>query len=320
MFRCTAILPLCLVLALAAHGRPAGAQTRSTDRETLTNALVIEMVAAKLPDDVILAKIRSTANRFDLTARGLVALQKAGVPAAVLRAMTESDHGAAPNTSPRPSTATLARPPERPVESSGASASTVEQRASNAGDPEPPAEPGIYMWQMTEAGHRFTLLEPSVFTQAKSGGWLKTSLTYGIAKHQTKAVLRGQNASLYTTDPSVAFYFVFERRTAGLSESGANAGTSSPNEFTLLRLSVTRTSRETVVGSANAYGASSGVDEKNVVPFTVTRLRPGVYRVVPNSRLTLGEYAFTTASTSAVFVPGLMAKDRVFDFGVGERR
>lgn len=55
----------------------------------LTNEQIIQMVAAKLPDDVIIATIRKSASKFDLTPDALIKLKAAGVSDAVLRAMMQ---------------------------------------------------------------------------------------------------------------------------------------------------------------------------------------------------------------------------------------
>lgn len=55
----------------------------------LTIDQVIQMVAAKLPDDVIIATIRKSGSKFDLTPDSLIKLKTAGVSDAVLRAMMQ---------------------------------------------------------------------------------------------------------------------------------------------------------------------------------------------------------------------------------------
>lgn len=55
----------------------------------LTNEQIIQMVAAKLPDDVIIATIRKSGSTFDLTPDALIKLKTAGVSDAVLRAMMQ---------------------------------------------------------------------------------------------------------------------------------------------------------------------------------------------------------------------------------------
>jgi hypothetical protein len=55
----------------------------------LTIDQIIQMVAAKLPDDVIITTIRKSGSKFDLTPDALVKLKTAGVSDAVLRAMMQ---------------------------------------------------------------------------------------------------------------------------------------------------------------------------------------------------------------------------------------
>jgi len=148
------------------------------------------------------------------------------------------------------------------------------------------------------------MLEPSVYSQGKSGGFLASAMTYGIAKIKMKAVLRGAHANARVSDPQPVFYFYFETKSAGLSQSSSPfGGTSTPNEYTLLKFDVKGETRETLVGSMNAFGGSGGTDDKAVTSFTYTKLRPGVYKVMLNGALQPGEYGFISASGVAVVSP-----------------
>lgn len=62
----------------------------SASPEVLTNADVIRMVDAKLPESVIIAKIRSSTCKFDMSTDALIKLKQAGVSDAVLQAITET--------------------------------------------------------------------------------------------------------------------------------------------------------------------------------------------------------------------------------------
>jgi hypothetical protein len=53
----------------------------------LTNQTVVQMVLAKLPRDVIQAKIQSTKNDFDITVAGLTGLQANKVPTEIMKSM-----------------------------------------------------------------------------------------------------------------------------------------------------------------------------------------------------------------------------------------
>jgi len=53
----------------------------------LTIDQIIQMVAAKLPDDIIITTIRNSSSKFELTPEALIKLKTAGVSDAVIRAM-----------------------------------------------------------------------------------------------------------------------------------------------------------------------------------------------------------------------------------------
>ena len=140
-------------------------------------------------------------------------------------------------------------------------------------------------------------------------------MTYGIAKMKWKAVVRGAHANVKSSDSNIVFYFYFEEANAGLSHASFG-GTTTPNEFTLIRFDVKKDERETVVMKANAFGASSGTDEKADTGFTFTKLRPGMYKVVPTTPLKPGEYCFLSGSGVGVYGAGAAGANRLFDFGV----
>lgn len=77
------VLVLVLVTAVCLS-RPGAT---SLAQEVLTNESVVQMVKAGLPEAVVIAKIKSTATKFDLKTESLVNLKKAGVSDKVLEAM-----------------------------------------------------------------------------------------------------------------------------------------------------------------------------------------------------------------------------------------
>jgi len=72
------------LVALMALSLPAAT---SLAQEVLTNDSVVQMIKAGLPESVVIAKIRSTATKFDLRTESLVGLKKNGVSDKVLEAM-----------------------------------------------------------------------------------------------------------------------------------------------------------------------------------------------------------------------------------------
>ena len=265
-------------------------QEIQTRPDVLTNKSIVEMVAAKLPEDVIIAKIQGSSTNFDVSTTGLVDLNNNGVPSNVVKAMLAPKSSSEPTTVPPP------------------------PKLSDANDPSAQHDAGIYMYVKKSDRKELIQLEPTVYSQGKSGGMFQSAMTYGIAKIKWKAVVRSAHSNVKTTDPNGTFYFYFEERGAGLSYSGF--GTSTPNEFTLLKFEVKKDTRETEVMSANAFGSQSGTQEKSTIQFTFQKLRPGVYKVTPSAPLKPGEYCFLSASAGGAYAPGAAAATRLFDFSI----
>jgi len=283
---------------LAAFALVAAAQ------QSLNNDAIIKLVKAGLSDDLIVSTIFSQAGTYDTSTDGLIALKSGGVSDKVVGAiLSKAAGGTAAASSPAAATA--------PV-------------GTNPDDPAAAHEAGIYIYSdSASAGYKMAMLEPSVYTQGKTGGMFASALTYGIAKVKMKAVLRGAHANARVSESQPVFYFYFEETGAGLSHASTPfGGTSTPNEYTLLKFDIKGDTRETIVGQANVFGASGGTDDKAVTSFTYTKLRPGVYKVVLNGALQPGEYGFISAAGQGGIVAtpyGGAAttggNSRVFDFG-----
>ncbi|MGH9598996.1 MAG: hypothetical protein ACRD27_03985 [Terracidiphilus sp.] len=266
-------------------------------QQAMTNASVIKLAQAGLSDSLIITTIDASPGAYDTSANGLIALKQAGVSDKVVDAIVIKASGGSAPAASAPSTAAAPANPDNPAA---------------------PHDAGIYIYSAdAAAGSKMMMLEPNVYTQGKTGGMFASAMTYGIAKVKVKAVLRGAHANARVIGTQPVFYFYFEEKSAGLSNASTIfGGTSTPNEYTLLKFDVKKDTRETIIGSANAFGASGGTDEKAVVPFTYTRLRPGAYKVVLNSPLQPGEYGFIASGGSVAVGPyGGTTNSRVFDFG-----
>jgi len=260
----------------------------------MNNNDVIEMLGLGLADDVIIDKIHAaSATDFDTSIEGLKALKAAKVSDVVIRVMI--------NPHPAPAGAAIANKESAPP--------------GDPNDPNSQHDPGIYIYSKGKNGLQLTMLEPTVYSQGKSGGMFKSAMTYGIAKIKWKAVVKGAHANIKTADRGAAFYFYFEESSPGLSHASFG-GTTTPNEFTLLRFEEKKDSRETAVMQMNAFGGSSGTDQKANTGFTFTKLRPGVYKVVPDAVLTPGEYCFLSSTGIGAFGAGAAGASRLFDFSV----
>lgn len=258
-------------------------------QQALNNDAVIKLVKAGLSDDLIVSTINAQAGTYDTSTDGLIALKTAGVSDKVVAAMVAKASAVAGATSAT-STAAVGTDPD---------------------DPAAAHEAGIYVYvDGAPAGSKMMMLEPSIYSQGKTGGVFASAMTYGIAKIKMKAVIRGAHSNTRISGTQPTFYFCFEQQGAGLSNSSlAFGGTSTPNEYTLLKFDVKGNTRETIIGQANAFGASTGTDEKASTGFTYTKIRPGVYKVALSAPLQPGEYGFISAAAATTSV------SRVFDFG-----
>jgi hypothetical protein len=285
--RFTSVLSVCVLAASMCLSQQAV--------KKMTNEDITALVSLGLTDEVIIDKIHAAgATDFDTSVAGMTALKQAKVSDAIIRAMI-NPHPSAVNS-------TLYTGQNTPTN-------------TNPDDPTSPHDPGIYMYAETKNGVHMVILEPTVYSQGKSGGVFKSAMTYGIAKVKWKAVVRGAHANVRSSDSKLVFYFYFEETNAGLSHASFG-GTTTPNEFTLLKFDEKKDTRETVVMEANAFGASSGTDEKANTGFALTKLRPGVYKVVPNTPLKPGEYRFLSSSGVGPYGAGSAGANRLFDFAV----
>src|SRR5260221_4795140 len=264
---------------------PAPAAAKA-EQPGLTNADVIKMVQAGLGETVVMTAVRTaTRTTFQVDAESLIALKKAGV----------SDNIAALMLDPKAQTSAPAPAITAPAFIAG----TPDTRA-RTDDPNAPVEiprdPGVYINVGTSEKPHLVALEPTTFSQGKSGGLFTSVMTYGIKKAKWKAVVRSRNANIRVRQSTPTFYFYFEQKSSGLGSSGGFAGwlggATSPNEFVLAKMDVKDKERELVVGEFGGFGSSTGTRSKDTIAFQVEKLSGGVYRCRPTEVLSRGEDPF----------------------------
>ncbi len=300
--------------------RPSAPKTSAPTAQTpavapgLTNEDVMKMVQAGLGEAVVMATVRTAkSTAFDLSPDALIALKKGGVSDAIVAVMIDPK-----------AVSSVSGPPSAPVISLPGAGPAADSRAridSPTASPEIPREPGIYWDKGIDGGHNLVALEPTVFSQGKSGGFFTSAMTYGIKKINWKAVARGSAAGLHISSPEPTFYFYFEGKGSGLGGAGGFAGwlasATSPNEFVLARMTSTSRDRELVVGEIGAFGGNSGTRSKDTVDLQIDKLSGGIYRVRPTRALEPGEYCFFYASgVGSMGVGGASTAGKLFDFGI----
>lgn len=285
-----------LITSAQLYAVPATAQS-----EVLDNSSVLTLVQAGLGDDVVIAKIQTAPNRFDLSTDAIIALRQKGVSSPVLAAMI---------------TASKASP-----------VSAAASMSADSPDPLVPHPAGVYILRASQPQPKMERLNPVTANQAKTGGLLGYALTGGIASVSMKSVIPGGHARISTSDQSQAFYFYFDESNPSLSRGassswliGPSSPITSPNEFSLVRLTEKKDRREARVGSFNIAGAKSGVMDKDRIAFNYDQVAPGVFKVTPSEPLPPGQYGFIYSVTAGGSGPGFggagAMTTRMFDFGV----
>jgi hypothetical protein len=296
----------------------AGAQPAASS-SVLTVEDIVGMLKAGLSEEVVIAKIRKADRAFDLSPAQMVDLKKSGVGDAVLTVMIDPRAAVAP--APVPISLTKLPRASGATPDAGVSEAAI---AANLNNPDAPHDSGIYLYSDKDGEKAMTLLERAAYQGAKTGGMFLSGLTYGAKKVKTKAIIPGPRASIRAKGGQPVFFFYFEEKSAGLGKAGFGAQTvSNPSQFALIKLEEKKSNRETIIGEFSMWGASSGNNQKEMIPFKSEKIRTGAYRVTLSEALKPGEYCFigppTTPMVAAPMpMAGAMAPGAVdiFDFGV----
>ena len=257
--------------------------------ETLTNANVVGLVQAGIGNDAVIAKIKATEGKYDLSTDDLIALKNQGVPGDVIAAMI-----------------------------AGTAKPAVAAMSITDINPMTPHPSGLYL--IDTPANRLNRIDPTVSNQAKTGGIFGYALTMGIASMSVKVAISGETARVAAASSRPSFYFFFDASnpaTANIASSwsaGSAQTVSSPSEFTLIKLSEKNGRREARVGSMNIGGAKSGVMDHDRIAFDYEMVREGVYKVTPKEPLKAGQYGFIYAIAGGGTGGAMTA--RIFDFSV----
>lgn len=261
-----------------------GVQAQSTT-QVIDNKKVVELSKTGLGADIIIGLINTSATKFDCGLNEVVALKTDSVPDKVISELLKHCN----------------------------SQKLAESTEMNTNDPVQRHESGIYVYDKNE----LRKLYATVVTAQQSGGFaqaLASQMSYGLAQSGSKAQLSGESANVRSSQESV-FYFYFE-------DSGQKLGSTnwwfslatSPNEFSLIKLTRQKNTREFTVGTSDAYTQRTGIDEKQKIPFTFSEVKKGIFKVSTKVPLLLGEYGFIYSAT----IPGAQKNDKVFDFSIAK--
>lgn len=259
--------------------------------QALTIEQIAELSSAGIGDEALIAKIRSSGARYDLSADQMLNLKKAGVSSSVMVAMFGT-------------------------------ATAVAAPAVSATSPDPmvPHPSGVYLLDDSKPQLQMRRIDPILSSQAKTGGIIGSAMTLGIASASIKVAVAGDTSNSHTISRTPVFYFFFDESNPGVVQpsvfdSDRGPDVMSPREFILARLMEKEGRREARVGSMNIAGAKMGVMDQDRAIFIYDRVRPGVFRIYPQKPLEPGEYGFIMPMGGSALGAG-SSSARIFDFTV----
>jgi len=225
-----------LIAVLVAGGLLAG-------DDIVTNETVTSLVKAGISDKVVIKMIQKSATQFDLGMENILLLKKAGVSDDVMAAMLEKKSAPAISVT------------------NGANVTTSS----------PVAEIGVYY----KKGDTWADLLPEPIDW-KTGGWLKSTATWGMIKKDVNGHIEGKTSPNNVTFPAEFLIYAPE----GVHWT----------EYQLLKLRKHKKSREFRTMTGGVINSSGGA-KRDSMKFEGKKIAPRTYLVTLDSGEP-GEYGF----------------------------
>lgn len=160
--------------------------------EILTNDSVLQLLKARIDEDLIISKVRNSQRNFDLSVQGMVRLKEGGASDRLMHFLMDPTKPAEPRTRTEPVSPTAAPVaaaiPEEPSKSSETSAAKIDSSL--------PKEIGIYI----RSENRWVEIQPEVVVW-QSGGMLKRFATAGIIQGDINGRIKGAHSSSILRTP-----------------------------------------------------------------------------------------------------------------------
>lgn len=280
----------------------------------LTNQDIIKLVQAKIPDDIIVSKIKTSKTRFDTSVDGMIALHNAGVSDRIVALMVNPAADAAspataaapPPPSPSQPAPVKLQPGFTPSNAARAAAPTVAVTAQKTqprqADPsQAPQNYGVYVQENGELkplGRVQSKVQLSKFrTLAKSWvPFMREKIDINIpGAHSTSRyeILR----------PNFYAYFPPSRDVS---------------KFKLLQAKITgqKYDQRTIANASILFSTEQNQDEVlcDIGPTSVKDL----YRISPREDLPSGEFGFVEGNTGSKSTSNIEIID-VYDFGIDRK-
>jgi hypothetical protein len=274
-------------------------------KEVLNNQTIIKLVKSKVGDDLIINKIKNSSCDFNIGTDALITLKENNVPEKVINIMVEKQ--------------TIT------------DSETAKGKARNSdGNDIVFPEAGIFFKQ----DGKYMPLDATLVTannKKNMGCFAGCASIYGFGKffsNKNKAQIVGSEAN-YQFNKSPEFYFNFEKTNRSFNNASNSTlmdeyfkevKASSPNEFKLIKLDVSKGRREYVSSKVKGNGeADNSIDDSYIVNFKYSKVSENAYKIYFPTPLLPGEYCFIYLANNENTNPYLnntRSGNRIFDFGV----
>jgi len=268
---------------------------------------VLEMLNARVPENLIVDMINKENLRLALTAQDLVALTKAGASERVLRQLDPSL--AAPKRAEPATSSTPVDPVSQPP-----AVKADNKVETDPNDPDAPHKPGIYLYTEKNGERRMVEITKTVPQSARQKNTPFVSVVTGAYLY---AFLPRGKAAVRTGDHRPIFYF-YVGETSQISSA-----VDSPGQLALVKMD--HQTMQNLEGRRMAYAKVphafsqpiTGTDPKAVRLFKSEQTGPKAFRLISDVELDSGEYCFFFTSGGTFQAKGAAgAQVTLWDFGI----
>jgi len=295
---------------------PASAQEKAVKPPPSTTGIaapfgvkdVLDMLAAKVSEDVIVSMISKENLRFTLTTQDVVALTKAGATERVLRQLDPSLAAPKRADPPTPSTPVepVSQPPVAKADSKG---------EADPNDPDASHKPGIYLFTEKNGERKMVEITKPV---PQSPRHKATPVVSAVTGAYVYAFLPRAKAAVRTGDHRPIFYF-YVGETSEISSA-----VDSPGQLALVKMD--HQAMQGLEGRRMAYAKVPhafsqpivGTDPKALRLFKSEQTSPKAFRLISDIELDSGEYCFffTSGGTFTQQKGTAGAQVTLWDFGI----
>jgi len=244
-------------------------------RAVLNNDAIVRMTKAGLDSSLILQTIRTQPGQYATQPDDLIALKEAGVPQAVISAMMARSSG----LTERASGSTAGVP--HPVTDSPVSPDIDEN--------------GVYH---KDRDGRWVEVSPEL-VHYKSGGWIKSTLTYDVVKKDRNGEISGGQSALVLS-PGDELVILAPPNTDAV-------------EYQLLRFRLHANSREFRATTGGVFNSHDGV-ERDQVAIHPRRIAPRIFAFNIPADIGGGEFGVLPPGSAAV--PGIAFAGKMYTFAI----